>query len=71
MNRRCDMSANEVPFHPCHNVSKVNNYKSKYVLQHRNLAHTEQKAIIKGPNMTSVNQVKQENLRSNLNKTEK
>ena len=41
-------------------TTKVNHYRSMYGIQHKALAHTEQKAI-KGPKITSVKPFKQEN----------
>ena len=49
---------------------KVNDYRSKYGLQHGTLAHTKQQAI-KGPTITRVKSFKWKNQRSYLYKTEK
>ena len=47
------MSANETTLQSFQNVQKVNNYRSKYGLQHGAFAHTKQQAV-KVPKMTSV-----------------
>ena len=51
------MSANKATLNPSHHVLKVNNYGSKYSIQHGALAHTEHQSI-NCPKLTSVKPTK-------------
>ena len=69
-NKTIGMSTSETIPHQSHNEYKKNHYRSKYCLQHGDLAYTEQQDI-KSPNMTSVKQFKQENQQYNHQKKER